>query len=239
MKGLSGRTASTFFALLLASFCLLAAALSSCAETPKEAVAFVASATAEAESTAGARKVAAADSSPASITHKTQRQFHPANMQQVSRILAEQRQNLPDKMVPYASFLEDSTSLPSRYVWGSWSLGNTLISLICILEALIAIGLFSLRNKVGTAGLLTGSFMLKALALSVALIALIATSITSDFTKAAIAFDRMSVPITLLFISQQVILFAARERRSILPTRETAPAEGTEKHFRAKRRYGD
>jgi hypothetical protein len=210
MKGLAGRTVSAFFALLLAGFCLLVAMLPSCAASAQERV------------------------SSAVV------QSQSADKQRASRVLAEQRQSLPDNMVPYAAFLEDSANQPPRHVWGSWSLGNTLISFACLLEALIAIGSFSWRNRFGTAGLLTGSFMLRTLALFIALVALVATSITSDFTKAAIAFDKMSIPIMVLFVALQMILFAARERKSVMTTKESSSVgDCAEKHFRAKRRYGD
>jgi hypothetical protein len=235
MKRLLRHATSVFLLVLLfAGFCVLAAFLSSCIEGSDEYDVVKSSVISIPKETTAVHETFATDKTtrPIQRTLKTQLQT-PVQQQSFSTQLQQQRA-LPSEMVPHASFLSEGDSSSLQRFEGTWSFSNSALSLIGLLEALIAIGIFSYRNRQGNLNLFTSTFMLRMFVLLLALISLIATSITSDFAKSAIVFDRMSLLIAILFLVQQVILFGARGRKAIAPANET-----TEKHFRAKRRYGD
>jgi hypothetical protein len=226
---------SVFLVLLLfAGFCVLAACFSSRSEGLSEYDMVKSSTISVSEKTTASDEALVADraTEPAQRTLRVQLQTF-AQQQDLSTQLQQQR-SLPSDMVPRASFLSEGDGSSSQRVEGTWSFGNSALSLIGLMEALVAIGIFSYRNRSGASSLCTGTFMLRMFVLLLALVSLIATSITSDFTKSAITFDKMSLLIVTLFLAQQVILFGARGHKTIISTNKN-----TEKHFRAKRRYGD
>jgi hypothetical protein len=129
---------------------------------------------------------------------------------------------LEDKEVPLAA------QQPGE----SWSLGNSLLSAVGLVETLIAIGYFLYRNRQESLNLLGSDFMLKVLSLFFVVIAIIGTSITSDFARAVVIFDEMSLLIALLFGIQQALLFGVKKTKTLDPIDEKR-----DKRFRAKRRF--
>jgi hypothetical protein len=203
MKGLSRYVTSLFFALLLlASFCVFAMLLSSCAPNVKEVV---------------------------SVTTEG-----PLVRREPSVPQEGQQRVLPDEAVPLVAFSDDEAVSTERQRNGGWSLGNSAFSLIGLTEALVVVVTFLFRSKHGSPNLLTPDFMLRLLALFIAFIFLIATSVTSDFDGSAVIFDRMSLPIIVLFVVQQIILLGARGKEPVIL--EDVEAR---KRFRARMRYGD
>jgi hypothetical protein len=129
--------------------------------------------------------------------------------------------------------LEDrEVPLTAQQPGESWSLGNSLLSIVGLAETLIAIGYFLYRNRQESLNLLSSDFMLKILSLFFVVIAIIGTSITSDFARAVVIFDEMSLLIALIFGIQQALLFGARKTKILDPIDEKR-----DKRFRAKRRY--
>jgi hypothetical protein len=139
---------------------------------------------------------------------------------------------LPDPETPQAGFLPDDMTLAVWQAGDSWSLGNSLLSLVCFMEALIVMGNFFYRNRQGSFDLLCSDFMVGALALLVATFALVGTSITSDFAKPVVLFDKMSMSVIILFGAQQVLLFGTKKLALF-----GSAAEKDTKRFRAKKRY--
>jgi hypothetical protein len=129
--------------------------------------------------------------------------------------------------------LEDpEIPLVSRQSGESWSLSNSLLSVVGLMETLIAIGFFLYRNRQKSLNLLSLDFMLKVFALFFVVIIIVGTSITSDFTRALVVFDEMSLLIIMIFGIQQVLLFGIRKEKAPDPIDKKR-----DKHFRAKRRY--
>jgi hypothetical protein len=145
-----------------------------------------------------------------------------------------QWRTLPDEAVPLAALPGDETVSTDWQSQGGWSLANSVLSLIGLTEALLVVVAFLFRNKYGSPNFLTPDFMLKSLALFMAFVFLAATSITSDFTGSAVLFDKMSLPIIVLFVVQQIILFGVRAKEPIVLEDEEA-----RKRFRARMRYED
>jgi hypothetical protein len=139
---------------------------------------------------------------------------------------------LSETKTPQASFLSEDMTLAVWRSGDSWSLGNGLLSLLCFMEALIVMGNFFYRNRRGSLNLLCSDFMVGALALLVAVFALVGTSITSDFAKGAVIFDRMSPPVIMLFGIQQMLLFGTKK---LVLFGSDVEKEGG--RFRAKKRY--
>jgi hypothetical protein len=235
MKRLLSYATSVFLVLLLLTgFCVLAAFLASGTEGSGEydVVESITISVPQEITVTDEMLVADRTSEPTQQTLKTQLQTTTRRQDLLS--VPQQQQTLPGNMVPHASFLSEGDGSSFQRAEGSWSFGNSALSLIGLLEALVAIGVFSYRNRSESSNLFTGSFVLRMFVLLLALISLIATSITSDFDKSAIAFDKMTLPIIILFLMQQVLLLGMRGRKDVVST-----DKDTVKHFRAKRRYGD
>jgi hypothetical protein len=220
--------------LLIAGFCVLAAFLFSYTEGSAEYDVVKSSTISVPTETTVTDKMFVVDKTTKPAQRTLRIQLQTSVQQQGLPMQLQQQRSLPSEMVPHASFLSEGDASSLSRSGGSWSFGNSALSLIGLLEALITIGIFSYRNRHGNSCLFTSTFMLRMLVLLLALISLIATSITSDFAKSAIAFDKMSLPIIILFLMQQVILLAMRTRKAAIPV-----SKDGEKHFRAKRRYGD
>jgi hypothetical protein len=139
---------------------------------------------------------------------------------------------LPEDDIPRANAFKEELSLIVWQPGESWSLGNSLLSVVGLAETLAAIGYFLYRGRRSSLNLLSSEFMLKALSLCFAVIAIISTSITSDFTRPVVVFDKMSLSLALLFGAQQMLLFGMRK----LDTLDSI-GEKKSKRFRAKRRY--
>jgi hypothetical protein len=141
---------------------------------------------------------------------------------------------LPGEAVPLASIPEDGVALVSRQGEPSWSLGNSALSFIGLTEGLLAVVCFFTRSTHIRPNLLTWDFTQRLLALLMAFVLLIFTSIASDFTGSVTVFDRMSPSVIILFALQQALLLALLSKRAPAP-----PGKGMRSRFRAQRRYED
>jgi hypothetical protein len=119
---------------------------------------------------------------------------------------------------------------------GTWSFVNGALSLVGFMEALLALMGFFNRNKVGYPNFFNRSFALRVLAQIIAFTVLVATCISADFSGAAVAFDKMSVLVIVLFVLQQGALYLARGKKGKRRPAAGADGERTE-HFRAKKRF--
>ncbi|MDR1015063.1 MAG: hypothetical protein LBL86_08840 [Coriobacteriales bacterium] len=116
---------------------------------------------------------------------------------------------------------------------GSWSYVNGALSLVGFMEALLAFMGFFFRSK-RPPNLFSRHFLLRAVAQAIAFVVLVATCISADFSGMAVAFDKMSIFVIVLFVLQQGALFGARQKRRKRP--KLADDEPKE-HFRAKTRF--
>jgi hypothetical protein len=114
----------------------------------------------------------------------------------------------------------------------SWSLTNSALSLIGFMEALIVMSIFFVRSWKAPSHLFTKGLMLRIPVLITALICLVVTGITSDFTQPLVIFDGTSIPIAILFVAQQLMLPGTR-----MPKPPVAEAGGQKRRFRAEKRY--
>jgi hypothetical protein len=107
-----------------------------------------------------------------------------------------------------------------------------VVSAVGLAEALFFIGYFFYEKRHERLNLFSGAFVLRALALSLALACLVATLITSDLAEAFIVFDRMSLPVVVLFAMQQAALLGTKKPKD-------APQEPGQagRRLRAERRY--
>jgi hypothetical protein len=233
MKSLLRYATSVFLVLLLfAGFCVLAAFLSSCVEGSGEYDVVKSLTISTPTETTVTDEVPIMGTAIESAPQTLRVALQTSTQQQNLSAQLQQQRSLPSEMVPHASFLSEGDASSPQRAGGSWSFGNSVLSFIGLLEALVSIGIFSCRNRQRSTNLFTGMFLLRMLVLLLALISLIATSITSDFAQSAIAFDRMSLLIIILFLMQQVILLGMRGCKTAAPTSRDDQAR-----FRAKRRY--
>jgi hypothetical protein len=114
----------------------------------------------------------------------------------------------------------------------SWSLTNITLSLIGFMEALIVMSMFFVRSWKAPSHLFRKGLMLRMPVLVAALICLVATGITSDFTQPLALFDKTSLPIAILFVTQQLMLPGTR-----IPKPPVVKAGGQVRRFRAEKRY--
>jgi hypothetical protein len=205
MARLFGRTAFIFVILLLMAGCLFA-----------PIPAFVSAYGLSEELLAGeAQGSSSSDQAPLTADPPTSQELGDEGQQT-------QRQSISGTLTP----------LTDASVGGSWALVNVILCLVGLLEALFFIGNFLYYNKKATPCLYASDFILRMLALCMALVSLTVTCIVSDFSKPAILFDQMSLVILVLFAIQQVALLYTRRNREVLVTNKDE-----EKHFRALRRY--
>jgi hypothetical protein len=137
-----------------------------------------------------------------------------------------------DQMVPLAASPNESTAVTIWQSRGSWSLGNGVLSLVGLMEALTVMSIFFIRSWKTPPNLFTKGFMLRMPVLVTALICLVVTGITSDFAQPVAIFNGVSLPIVTLFIAQQLMLPSMRTPK--------APVENDEvsgRRFRAQKRY--
>jgi hypothetical protein len=134
--------------------------------------------------------------------------------------------------VPLADSSDGSTSVTVWQGRGSWSLGNGVLSIIGLIEALIVMSVFFVRSWNIPRPLFTQGFILRIPVLVVALICLVVTGISSDFTQPLTVFNGASVPIAILFAAQQSMLPRMR-----MPKAPVVKDKGQERRFRAETRY--
>jgi hypothetical protein len=147
---------------------------------------------------------------------------------------AGQQLSLPDQATPRAAFPDGGSATADWRGGGVWSFCNSLLGIIGLTEGLFVVVRFFFRCRSAAPNLFTQGFMLRLLALFIAFVFLIATSITSDFAGSVIVFDKMSLPLIVLFIAQQIVLFGIRAKDpDVLMDAEER------KRFRARMRYGD
>jgi hypothetical protein len=136
---------------------------------------------------------------------------------------------------PAAVDTVDAGSLTVRSVPGSWSYVNGGLSLVGFMEALLALmGLFYRSKR--PPSLFSRSFVLRAAAQAIAFVVLVATCISADFSGTAVAFDKMSAFVVVLFVFQQAALYGARQKRG---KRAMSANDGPKEHFRAQTRFED
>jgi hypothetical protein len=138
---------------------------------------------------------------------------------------------LSDTKTPRASFLQDDGVLAIWRSGDSWSLSNSFLSLIGLVETFMAIGIFFRRSRQGPPNLWCSHFLLITLSLLLVAVAIAATIITSDFTKGPVVFDRMSLSIVILFGTQQAVLLVMEKAwLGDTPKKKSG-------HFRAMKRF--
>jgi hypothetical protein len=233
MKGLLKYGVPLILALVLAAgFCIFAMSLFVHAESPSNGIALPAVKDAFTE---GSEPVVAA-------APGLEQQGIPAHQQagpqaQAPGFHVQQRElqhTLAGETVPLVPVPEEGVALVSWQGKASWSLGNSILSLIGLTEGLLAIVCFFTRSTRPRPNLLTRDFMQRLLALLMAFVFLIATSIASDFTGSLILFDRMSLPIIMLFALQQAVLLDLLQQKTPPST-----GRGMRNRFRAQQRYED
>jgi hypothetical protein len=144
----------------------------------------------------------------------------------------ELRYTLPGEMVPQSAAADRNTVPINAHNKGSWSLGNSVLSLTGLIEGLLCLIGFFTRNTRKHPNLLTWDFVQRFLVLIMAFVFLVVTSISSDFMGPVTLFDKMSFPIIAIFAFQQLILFKVLKQKAA-----DSAERKTHNRFRAKQRY--
>jgi hypothetical protein len=155
-------------------------------------------------------------------------------LSEIEALGSEQQQTLPGAAVPYAASLEESVALTAQQNIGSWSMINSALSLIGLIEALALIGSFFYQKKEEPLIPHTRNFRLRVLLVFLTLVFFVSTLVVSDFAGSVVVFDKVSLLVVALFSIQQAIMLSMRKTKTVA---QTESDEESGKQFRAMRRY--
>ena len=142
-------------------------------------------------------------------------------------------QVLPEDKTPTIFPQEEVLAVLQKSPEG-WSYGNALVSLLIMVQATYAIGRFFYQSRRNQLNLWGKNFLLRIVALGIGLVAVVVTSVTSDFSKPAVFVDKASLPIVMLLVIQQLIMVGLVRTRPANSIGEKKP-----RRFRAEKRFDD
>ncbi|MDR3037247.1 MAG: hypothetical protein LBU31_02400, partial [Coriobacteriales bacterium] len=160
-------------------------------------------------------------------------QDEPQSPSEADRTSQHAAQVILDQMVPLSNLLPTATPFISLgQSPESWSVGNGALCLAGLAEAALVLATYLRRFRRGLASANKMVRLLRALVISLPILALIATGFSSSFAKPAVFFDTASPAIIMLFGIQQMVFFSLRQAE------KATMAEGVrDKRFRMVERF--